>query len=64
MVQLSWKAETTSHATYSLAPDEPDQAYYWTAEWQQGEKEADSEIRSGKTRRFSCAEEAIAWLRG
>ncbi len=39
-----------------------DQAYYWTREWQEGEAEADEEIRRGELRRFSDIDEAMRWL--
>lgn len=39
-----------------------DQAYYWTREWQEGEAEADEEIRRGELRRFSDVDEAMRWL--
>ena len=39
-----------------------DQAYYWTREWQEGEAEADEEIRRGELRRFSDLDEALRWL--
>ena len=35
------------------------QAYYWTPEWQEGEKEADKDIREGRVLRFSTAEAMI-----
>jgi hypothetical protein len=41
----------------------PEQAYFWTSEWQEGEREADEDIRAGRVKRFSTAEEAIAYLR-
>ena len=41
--------------------DDP-QAYYWTREWQQGELEADEDIRLGNTVTFSDIDDAIAWL--
>ena len=28
---------------------DPSQAYFWTKEWQKGEREADEDIRSGRT---------------
>jgi len=39
------------------------QSYFWTEEWQEDEREADEDIKAGRTRRFSTAQEAISWLR-
>ena len=30
----------------------PEQAYFWTKEWQDGEKEADEDIKRGRIERF------------
>jgi hypothetical protein len=38
------------------------QAYFWTREWQVGEREADQEIREGKARTFDNSQDAIRWL--
>ncbi len=43
---------------------EPDQTYFWTEEWQQGEREADEDIRLGRFSEFDSADEAIEHLRG
>jgi len=40
----------------------PSQAYFWTEEWQEGEREADEDIRLGRTKSFANVEDAIAWL--
>lgn len=40
----------------------PDQAYYWTEEWQQGEQKVKEEIEVGLGKTFDSAEDAIAWL--
>lgn len=40
----------------------PAQAYFWTPDWQEAEREADEDIRLGRTRRFSTFEDAQAWL--
>jgi len=42
----------------------PDTAYFWTEEWQQGEREADEDIRAGRLRRFNTSAEALEYLRG
>ncbi len=39
-----------------------DQAWFWTKRWQEGEREAEKDIREGRTHGFDNAEEAIAFL--
>jgi len=39
-----------------------DQAWFWTERWQQGEREAEEDIRSGRVQHFDNAKEAIASL--
>ena len=39
-----------------------DQAWFWTKRWQQGEKEAEEDIRAGRVHRFPDAESAVAHL--
>ena len=40
------------------------QAYFWSPEWQKGEKEADKDIRKGRlSGLFKSAEELITYLR-
>jgi AbrB family looped-hinge helix DNA binding protein len=38
------------------------QAWFWTERWQQGEREAEENIRSGRVEYFANAAEAIASL--
>lgn len=38
------------------------QGYYWTHEWQDGEGEADEELRRGEARSFHSVEDALRWL--
>jgi len=40
------------------------QAYFWTAEWQRAEREAQAEIDAGQGRRFDSVEALIADLDG
>ena len=42
---------------------EKSQAYFWTDEWQKGEKEAEEAKRKEKFKEFKKAEEAVKWLR-
>jgi len=39
-----------------------DQAWFWTKRWQQGEKEAEEDIRAGRVYRFPDTKSAIAHL--
>jgi AbrB family looped-hinge helix DNA binding protein len=34
-----------------------DQAWFWSNEWQQNEKQADKDIKNGKTKKFNSAQE-------
>lgn len=35
------------------------QAYFWTKKWQEGEKKADNDIKSGRVKAFNSAEQLI-----
>jgi len=35
------------------------QAYFWTKEWQEAEKEASEDIKAGRVKTFDTAEELI-----
>jgi len=39
------------------------QAYFWTEEWQKGEREAEEAKKKGKSKDFDRASEAIKWLK-
>ncbi|MBI4304145.1 MAG: AbrB/MazE/SpoVT family DNA-binding domain-containing protein [Chloroflexi bacterium] len=39
-----------------------EQAWFWTRRWQEGEREAEEDIRAGRIHRFDSASEAIAFL--
>jgi AbrB family looped-hinge helix DNA binding protein len=39
------------------------QSYFWTKEWQEGEQEADADIKAGRVKKFSSAEELIKDLK-
>ena len=39
-----------------------EQAWFWTRCWQEGEREAEEDIRAGRTHSFDSAREAIAFL--
>ncbi len=40
-----------------------DQAYFWMREWQEGEREADEDIRMGRLKTFDSVDDLIAELR-
>jgi antitoxin MazE len=39
-----------------------DQAWFWTKRWQEGEKEAEEDIKAGRVHRFPEAKSAIDYL--
>ena len=39
-----------------------EQAWFWTRRWQEGEREAEEDIRAGRVHNFDSAREAIAFL--
>lgn len=39
------------------------QSYFWTEEWQRGERKADEDIKAGRVRRFKSAKEAVEYLK-
>ena len=40
------------------------QAYFWTEQWQKGERKADEDIKAGRVKRFKSAREAVKYLEG
>lgn len=44
----------------AVIPD--DQAWYWTEQWQEWEREADEDIAAGRTREFNSVNELIESL--
>lgn len=40
-----------------------DQAWFWTKRWQEGEKEADEDIKAGRVHSFPDAKSAVAFLK-
>jgi antitoxin MazE len=38
------------------------QAWFWTEEWQKGEREADEDIKAGRVKEFDTVEDALAFL--
>ena len=43
---------------------DPDQAWFWTREWQAGEREADADLAAGKYQRFQGDDAFLAHLDG
>jgi hypothetical protein len=41
---------------------DPDQAWFWTRQWQEREREADKDLASGKVTRFESDEDFLAAL--
>ena len=42
---------------------DPSQAYFWTKEWQAGEREAEDDIRAGRVKAFKHVKELMRDLR-
>lgn len=42
---------------------DPSQAYFWTKEWQAGEREADEDIRKGRVKKLKSVKELMRDLR-
>ena len=42
---------------------DPSQAYFWTPEWQAGEREAEEDIRRGRVKAFKNVKELLKDLR-
>ncbi len=42
---------------------DPSQAYFWTKEWQAGEREAEDDIRRGHVKKFKSVKELMDDLR-
>jgi AbrB family looped-hinge helix DNA binding protein len=40
------------------------QAYFWTEDWQKGERKADEDLKAGRVRRFKSTTEAVKYLKG
>jgi hypothetical protein len=40
------------------------QAYFWTKKWQEGEREAEEDIKAGRVKAFDSVEEVISDLDG
>ena len=38
---------------------DPSQAYFWTKEWQAGEREAEADIRKGRVKKFKSVKELM-----
>jgi hypothetical protein len=45
-----------------IEPIDPDQAYFYTEEWQAGEREADEDIRTGRVKTFATMDDLINHL--
>ena len=38
------------------------QAYFWSAEWQKGERKADEDIEAGRVKEFNSVTDAVKYL--
>jgi bifunctional DNA-binding transcriptional regulator/antitoxin component of YhaV-PrlF toxin-antitoxin module len=42
---------------------DPSQSYFWTKEWQEGEREAEEDIRKGRVKKFKSVKDLMDDLR-
>jgi hypothetical protein len=62
LLAVVFAVERAVHAAHSLAGRDPSQAWFWTPEWQAGEREADADIAAGRTTSYASEEEFFAAL--
>jgi len=55
---------TKENGQLQLGEIDPEQAWFWTPEWQAGEREADEDIAAGRVTRSYSDEEFLAALEG
>lgn len=60
-IQLCVESDTITMSVKRLV--EKSQAYFWTREWQEGERDADEDIRTGHLKTFDSVDELIAELK-
>ncbi len=53
---------TTERGRLEMREIDPEQAWFWTPEWQKGEREADEDIAFGRGARYDNDEELLAAL--
>jgi hypothetical protein len=59
----AWVARALKEAQApESAERDPDQAWFWTEEWQAGEREADADIAAGRVTRFHSDEDFLRSL--
>ncbi len=62
-VPAAWDVHLTPEGILFKPKDiDPEQWWFWTPEWQAGEREADEEIKTGRGRVFYSDEEFLASL--
>lgn len=58
----SGESRANSHRRIFSIP--ASQEYYWTAAWQEGQRDSLADYARGRTRRFDNSDDALAWLLG
>lgn len=51
---------TSTHSREIESSPDPEQAWFWTAEWQSGEREASEDIAAGRVESFDSAQDFLA----
>jgi AbrB family looped-hinge helix DNA binding protein len=58
LLEVAVEPDGTLRLTPKIAIDRS-QAYFWTNRWQQGEREAEADLKSGRYKDFKSIEETI-----
>ncbi len=62
-LEVSKKAEGFLVRPKKVVDRDPDQAWFWTKEWQAKEREAEEDIRMGRVKTFNTMEEGLRYLK-
>jgi AbrB family looped-hinge helix DNA binding protein len=62
LLEVNIESDGSIRLTPQIAIDRS-QAYFWTKRWQEGERQAEEDIRSGRVKKFENVDDLIADLK-